>query len=301
MTFSIVAFDKDANEVGFAIASCCWNAGSVCAAKAGKGVITHQHNGDPKFHPIFFEKLDEEKTLEEVLNHFRAIDEQIENRQIGLVDIKNENSLSFTGENCSYWAGHKSGKNYACQGNILVGPEVIDAMTQAFENTEGSLSEKLYAALVAGEDTGGDARGKQSARLLIKRLNEETKSEEVVVDYIVMDHNDPIKEIGRFITYRQNYRELNTMLKEFEQTQDDNDRQEILAKIMDFMTDKKESRYMSIWTTLGYAFFSAGNVDEGINCYKIAFDISPSMVKTVEAAAKKAGIPEPILKRLLEK
>ncbi|NHJ49338.1 MAG: DUF1028 domain-containing protein [Asgard group archaeon] len=301
MTFSIVAFDKDANEVGFAIASCCWNAGSVCAAKAGLGVITHQHNGDSKFHPIFFEQLNKKKNLEEIIDHFRLIDDQIENRQIGLVSIENGTTLSFTGKNCSYWAGHKKGDNYACQGNMLVGPEVIDAMTHAFENTQGSLSEKLYASLVAGEDAGGDARGKQSARLHIKRFNEKTNNEEVVVDFIIMDHDDPIKELGRFITYRQNYRELNSMLKEFEQTQVDKERQEILAKIMDFMKDKKESRYMSIWTTLGYAFFSSGNIDEAINCYKIAFDISPSMVKTVEVAAKKAGIPESVLKRLLEK
>ena len=100
MTFSIVAFDKDAKEVGFAIASCCWNAGSVCSAKAGKGVITHQHNGDPRFHPIFFEQLNKKKNLEEILDHFRTIDDQIESRQIGFINFEKGTSLSFTGRLC---------------------------------------------------------------------------------------------------------------------------------------------------------------------------------------------------------
>lgn len=301
MTFSIVAFDKNANEVGFAIASCCWNAGFVCSAKAGKGVITHQHNGDPRFHSIFFEQLNKKKNLEEILDHFRAIDEHIESRQIGIVNFEKGTSLSFTGKNCSYWAGHKTGENYACQGNILVGSEVIDAMTQAFESTEGNLSEKLFAALQAGEEAGGDARGKQSAKLLVKKFNDKTNSEEIIVDYQIMDHDDPIKEIGRFITYRQSYREINSMLKEIEQTQDNKERQVLLAKIFDLMKDKKESRYMSIWTTLGYAFYEMGKYDEAIKCYKIVFEISPRMIKTVEVAAKSVGIPDSLMKKIMEK
>jgi uncharacterized Ntn-hydrolase superfamily protein len=301
MTFSIVAFDKDANEVGFAIASCCWNAGSVCSAKAGKGVITHQHNGDTRFHPIFFEQLKEKKNLEEILDHFRTIDDQIENRQIGFVSFEKETSLSFTGKNCSYWAGHKTGENYACQGNILVGPEVIHAMTHAFESTEGILSEKLYAALQAGEKAGGDARGKQSAKLLVKKFNDKTNSEEVIVDYQIMDHDDPIKEIGRFITYKQSYHKINSVLKEFEQTQDKKERKELLTKILDLMKDKKESRYMSIWTTLGYAFYKTSNIDDAVKCYKIAIEISPPMIKTIETAAKSVGVPDSVMKSILEK
>ena len=66
-----------------------------------------------------------------------------------------------------YWAGHKKGKNYSAQGNILTGPEVVDGMAAAFEKTEGSLAERLVAALEAGQEAGGDSRGRQSAALLV--------------------------------------------------------------------------------------------------------------------------------------
>ncbi|MBK5112974.1 MAG: DUF1028 domain-containing protein [Candidatus Heimdallarchaeota archaeon] len=302
MTFSIVAFDKDANEVGFAISSCCWNAGSVCSAEAGKGVITHQAQGITKFHPIFFEQLKEKKDLEDILDHFRIIDDHIESRQIGFVSFEKGTSLAFTGKNCSFWAGHKTGENYACQGNILVGPEVINAMTHAFECTEGNLIDKLYAALYAGEGAGGDARGKQSARLLVKSVSDNAKDDNIViVDFNIIDHEDPINEIGRLLTVRQNYREIAAMNKKFEQVQTAKERKAILVEILNFMKDKKESRYMSTWTNLGYAFYSMDCIDEAVYCYKTVFEISPTMVKTIKEAAKSVGVPDSVMKKIMEK
>jgi uncharacterized Ntn-hydrolase superfamily protein len=110
----------------------------------------------------------------------------------------NGDAASFTGADCHEWAGGKTGENYAVQGNILAGPEVIEAMTEAFENAKGVLAERLLAALAAGQEAGGDQRGRQSASLLIVRSNwgyggVSDRFRDVRVD----DHPTPIAELER--------------------------------------------------------------------------------------------------------
>ena len=102
------------------------------------------------FRNLFFEKLGESMTLDQILEHFGEIDEDIEHRQVGMITLDGE-ALSYTGEECARWAGHLVGDDYACQGNILVGPEAVERMTEAFNLTEGVLYDMLYAALQAGD------------------------------------------------------------------------------------------------------------------------------------------------------
>jgi uncharacterized Ntn-hydrolase superfamily protein len=118
-------------------------------------------------------------------------------RQVGVVDAKGE-AATFTGEECNAWAGGRTGKHYAVQGNILAGKKVVDAMAAAFEESEGDLGERMIAALQAGQDAGGDTRGMQSAALLIVRekggyagFNDRYR------DLRVDDHEQPIKELLR--------------------------------------------------------------------------------------------------------
>jgi len=150
VTFSIVATDRKRGEIGFAIASCCWDAGQVCMAKAEVGAIASQAQGNLAFLPQFFDRIAERCEPTTILEGFKALDEDIDHRQIGMVTADGE-ALSFTGAKCSPWAGHRTGEDFACQGNILVGPEVVDAMVDAFQETSGRLHEQLLAALVAGD------------------------------------------------------------------------------------------------------------------------------------------------------
>ena len=162
MTFSIVAIDKENKEVGFAIASCCWNTGLVCRAKVEMGAIASQASGNIGFLRMFFDKVEFGRSLEETLEHFKNNDDCFETRQVGMITFKGE-MQAITGSDCNEYAGHRTGDDYSIQGNTLVGPEVIEDMVAAFEGTEGQLMDRLYAALRAGDDAGGDARGKQSA------------------------------------------------------------------------------------------------------------------------------------------
>lgn len=114
-------------------------------AEAGVSSIVSQARGNMAFRKFFIEKLEHGVSLEQILAHFKKIDGGIEYRQLGMITLDGE-ALSFTGERCAYWAGHKIGEDYACQGNILVGPEVIEKMTETFTMTDGSLTDRLYAA-----------------------------------------------------------------------------------------------------------------------------------------------------------
>ncbi|NPE08539.1 MAG: DUF1028 domain-containing protein [Asgard group archaeon] len=298
MTFSIVAIDKKEKEVGFAIASCAWNSGLVCRVEAEKGVMASQAQGRLFLLSAFFEQLKENKTIEQIMEHFREIDDGIESRQIGMVTFNGE-TYAFTGENCTYWAGHKTGKDYACQGNILVGPKVIEKMTLAFENTKGSLMERLFAALQAGDDAGGDARGKQSARLLVKKKGGGADSD-TVIDITIEDHDEPVRELGRILGVFKNLQVFwgyNSELK----AANEEEKLLILEKAGKFIQDKEEARYLDIWTGIGFAYLELGKIEQAIYYLKKTLEISPKMTAAYKKSAQEGKLPEDLINAILEK
>jgi uncharacterized Ntn-hydrolase superfamily protein len=106
----------------------------------------------------------------------------------------------FTGPEANEWAGHALGDYCSAQGNILAGPEVVERMVSAFENTEGHLSARLMAALEAGQAAGGDTRGMQSAAMLIVQKDGGVwLNNDVVLRLQVDDSDDPIAELRRLV------------------------------------------------------------------------------------------------------
>ncbi|HUU78749.1 MAG TPA: DUF1028 domain-containing protein [candidate division Zixibacteria bacterium] len=299
MTFSIVAIDKKEKEVGFAIASCAWNSGLVCRAEAEKGVMASQAQGRLFLLSVFFEQLKENKTAEQIMEHLREIDDGIESRQIGMVTFKGE-TYAFTGENCPYWAGHKTGKDYACQGNILVGPKVIEKMTLAFENTKGSLMERLFAALQAGDDAGGDARGKQSARLLVKKKGGSTDSD-TVIDITIEDHDEPVRELGRILGEFKNQQVFRGYYSELKDAKEEEEKLLILEKAGKFIQDKEEARYLDSWTGIGFAYLELGKIEQAIYYLKKTLEISPKIAASFEKAAEEGKMPLELISAILEK
>jgi uncharacterized Ntn-hydrolase superfamily protein len=294
MTFSIVAIDRQKEALGFAIASCAWNSGMVCQAEADMGVIASQAHGNLAFLPLFFEKLGEKKPLDSILSDFKKIDKDIESRQIGMITSEGE-KLAFTGEKCSFWCGHKTGTDYSCQGNILVGPKVMENMAEAFEKTKGSLIEKLYAALLAGDYAGGDARGKQSARLLMKKKGGGLLGSDTVIDITIEDHKEPVKEIGRILRVRKNLREGFQLCEAAEKGDS-----EALAKLEKFLKDKEDRIYIDIWTTIADIFTKKAMEKKGVYYYKKVLQISPKMINLFKRDAKTENLPREIAEAVLK-
>jgi uncharacterized Ntn-hydrolase superfamily protein len=202
-TFSIVAFDPERKEWGVAVASKYLAVGAVVPwARAGTGAVATQSFVNATYGPKGLELLAEGKPAEEVLKALTEADKDRELRQAGVVDGKG-NVANFTGKRCQPWAGARSGKHYTCQGNLLAGKEVVEAMAQAFEAGRGPLAWRLLAALEEGEKAGGDKRGKQSAALLVVRADAGPNGlGDRYLDFRVDDHANPVQELGRILAKR---------------------------------------------------------------------------------------------------
>jgi uncharacterized Ntn-hydrolase superfamily protein len=203
-TFSIVARDPVTGELGIAVASRFFSVGSVVPwAKANVGAVATQSFANTSFGWRGLELLKKGATPEEVKEILIRNDDNPERRQFGIVS-SNGNSITYTGSECLPWAGGRSGPNYAIQGNILTGESVVTSMEKTFLETTGTLAERLYAALLAGNDAGGDARGKQSAALLVVKENAGYGGyTDRAIDIRVDDHQEPFKELGRLLDYAQ--------------------------------------------------------------------------------------------------
>ncbi|GIV07300.1 MAG: hypothetical protein KatS3mg017_0502 [Fimbriimonadales bacterium] len=206
-TFSIVGADPRTGEVGVAVASKFLAVGSVVPfAQAGVGAIATQSYANTTYGPRGLELLRQKLEPKVVLRRLTQSDPQRERRQVGIVDAQGR-SATFTGKGCIRWAGGIAGKNFAAQGNILTGEAVVQAMAEAFQKTDGELALKLMAALEAGEQAGGDSRGKQSAAILVARKNGGYGGfDDRYIDLRVDDHPEPIQELRRLLTMQLRFR-----------------------------------------------------------------------------------------------
>jgi uncharacterized Ntn-hydrolase superfamily protein len=202
-TFSIVAYDPEKKEWGVAVASKYLAVGSAVPwAKAGVGAIATQAAVNVTYGSKGLELLAEGKSAEEVVKALTDEDRDREFRQVGIVDAKGEVAV-FNGKRCNAWAGHKTGKHYTCQGNLLTGADVIDAMAKAFEESPGPLAWRLMAALEAGDKPGGDKRGKQAAAILVVRAGAGPNGfGDRYIDLRVDDHDKPVQELARILALR---------------------------------------------------------------------------------------------------
>ena len=130
-----------------------------------------------------------------------------EGRQFAVMDARG-NYAAYTGPKATSWAGNKGGKFCTAQGNILAGQAVVAGMVDAFEKTDGHLSQRLMAALEAGQAAGGDKRGMQSAAMIIVKKNGGVwLNNDVVLRLQVDDNPEPLKELRRLVDLAAKQRE----------------------------------------------------------------------------------------------
>ncbi|MGC8472851.1 MAG: DUF1028 domain-containing protein [Candidatus Dormibacteria bacterium] len=195
-TFSICA--TDGRDFGVAVASKFLAVGSVVPwAGAEIGALATQAMANTSYGPGGLQLLSEGLTAQEVVQRLTAADPERDHRQLGIVD-RDGGSDTYTGSACFEWAGGRTAPGCACQGNILTGPEVADALLDTFLASSGDLCDRLLAALSAGDLAGGDRRGRESAALLVVRKDSGYGGlDDRMIDLRVDDHPDPVSELQR--------------------------------------------------------------------------------------------------------
>ncbi len=203
-TFSIAAVDPATGESGVAVTTrvpCVGNA--VPHVGAGIGAVATQASTRVQYGPELLAALEAGEAPDAALRRLLAADSMADRRQVGVIALDGR-SAQHTGTATSPWAGQRAGRNYATQGNLLVGPEVLDAVARTFEATANSgrhLADRLIEALAAGQAAGGDARkGRlQSAAVIVAdpRPGHSRRPDRVTADINVCEHPEPVAELRR--------------------------------------------------------------------------------------------------------
>ena len=269
MTYSIVARDAATGELGVAVQSHYFQVGPVVPwAQSGVGAIATQSMVNVSYGPIGLEMLRGGLTAEQALKALTAGDAMPEVRQAAIVDAAGR-VAAHTGARCIPAAGHRTGAGYSCQANLMERDTVWEAMAEAFESTNGALSERLMVALEAAEAEGGDIRGKQSAAMLVVRGTSTGKSwEDRIVDLRVDDHPEPLVELRRLLDIRRAY-DADTEADHFDEA---GNSAAARAKRVEAFKNAPDNVELRFWA--GVALSQAGEVAEGAKLVAeaVAFD-----------------------------
>ena len=207
MTWSIIAYDTSSRLMGIAVSTCAFAVGArVPTIVSGVGAFASQSFVNPYYGPQAMDLLRKGASAQEALDALVAADAGRDMRQAHVMDAQHR-FATCTGAGCVDWCGSLVRSSFSVAGNMLAGPQVIEA-TADFYESHASLpfARRLIEALKAGEAVGGDKRGKQSAALLIH-----DDEDYAYLDLRVDDHTDPLAELerleqvarGRYAHYRK--------------------------------------------------------------------------------------------------
>ncbi len=192
MTWSLLAREPN-GTLGVAIASKFFAVGALCVhTQRGVGAVSTQALMNPLLGPLGLKLMQSGMKSHQVMHDLLQTDAGYDQRQVHVLPLQGE-AFAHTGRACIDWCGHASGPNFSIAGNMLAGPQVLAETARVFEATEGMpLAERLILAMQAGEEAGGDKRGKQSAALRIH-----ADEDYLQLDLRVDDHEDPLWELRR--------------------------------------------------------------------------------------------------------
>ncbi|WP_099865525.1 DUF1028 domain-containing protein [Pararhizobium haloflavum] len=193
MTYSIVARDAATGHLGVAVASRFFCVGGVVPhVRGGVGAVATQAFVNPTYGTNGLAMLERGEAPDAIVERLTGRDDGSAQRQMHLIDASGRNA-AFTGGKCIDWAGHEIAEGVSVAGNMLTGPQVVAETMRTYRAAvDKPLAERLLLAMQAGEDAGGDKRGKQSAALVIYR-----DQDYAWLDIRADDHGDPLEELRR--------------------------------------------------------------------------------------------------------
>lgn len=204
-TFSIIARDPVTGELGECVTSKAFAGGNGgFTGKGGVAIVAHQAARNPMYGDMGIRLIENGMSPQEALAYLQRADTAPDSRQVAILDIQGRSAVFTAGGESSgepgAWRGHHCGKDYCAQGNTLAGPQVIEQVWKTFEASTGPLAERLVAAIEAGQAAGGDARGKQTAALLIVKPKAGPAGwSDRMIDLRVDDNPEPMVELRRLL------------------------------------------------------------------------------------------------------
>jgi uncharacterized Ntn-hydrolase superfamily protein len=207
MTFSLIARDPDTGQLGIAVASCTLAVGrAVPWARAGVGAVATQASSNRGYGPRALDLLARGSPAGDALDLLVSADADAAQRQVGVLGVTGP-PAGWTGGECLPACGHIIGAGVAVLGNMLASRSVVPSLADGYAEASGDLASRLLAALRAGQDAGGDLRGRQAAALLVVsgERNDAAPWDGVQVDLRVDDAPEPIAELGRLLRLQRAY------------------------------------------------------------------------------------------------
>ena len=274
-TYSIIGRDPATGELGMGVQSKAFGAGNrAMHAKGGLVIIAHQASANPMYGAVGIQLLQAGYSPEEALEMMVGSDEGRDRRQVAILDQQGR-TAAWTGTGASDWKGHKCGVDYCAQGNILTGPEVVDAMAASFEASAGPLAERLMEALDAAQEAGGDARGMQSGAILVVAPRVNGGYSDRVVDIRVDDHDEPLAELRRVLNmYRSGQ-----MLREAARLRRDGDLRGAAAVAR--RASAKSPENDNVWVSMAAILVEAGREDLAFDALERAVELNPGRRRTL--------------------
>lgn len=274
-TYSIIGRDPDTGQLGMGVQSKAFGAGNrAMHAKGGLVIIAHQASANPMYGAIGIELLQAGYSPQEALDIMVASDEGRDRRQVAILDGRGR-TAAWTGTGASDWKGHRCGVDYCAQGNILTGPEVVDAMAASFESSSGSLAERLMDALDAAQAAGGDARGMQSGAILVVAPRVNGGYSDRVVDIRVDDHDAPLDELRRVLNvYRSGL-----MLRDASRMRRDGDLEGAARRAREAVRTSMGND--NAWVALASALLELGREEPALTALERAVELNPGRRRTL--------------------
>ncbi len=270
-TYSIIARDERSGEIGAGVQSHWFSVGTVVPwALAGVGAVVTQSFTNPAFGPEGLKLLSEGTAPKEAVEEMVSKDEGRDLRQLAMIDSRGR-SFAHTGRKCVAEAGHLCGKNFSVQANMMLKDTVWGAMAESFESTDGPLADRIVNAMKAAEAEGGDARGRQSAALVVvkaKGTGEVWKDR--LVDLRVDDHRDPLKELARLLKVHRAYESMDAGDAALEKG-------EMSAALKHYSNAEKlfpRNEEMVFWHAVGLA--NNGRFEKAVPLFTKAFTKNPN-------------------------
>ena len=209
-TYSIVAYDKEAGQIGVAVQSHWFAVGALVAwAEAGVGAVATQSFIEPSYGPSGLNLMRSGKSAPETLAVLLAEDALKDVRKVAMIDT-NGKADAFTGASCVDDASHIVGHHFSVQANMMENKGVVPMMKKTYLGSSGDLAERLLLTLEAAEIAGGDIRGRQAAAMIVvKSEGTDNYTSDRVFDLRVDDHPQPLDELRRLVNVGRGYQHMN--------------------------------------------------------------------------------------------